>query len=313
MLIGECTSDNGVHVHRNAISMCAPALPYVAGCLAVAARPPKRRRRSGAFGRGWERPPRPMAWFGRGALRVFTRWPPPSRGRSRRNIPRGKATERRCERGGSSDRTGLRVSTLAGPPRPGCGPCVPAPSRPPREGDPSPRPPSPDARPEAVRYGRVQRTLAAPRHLLTLLPWHARRLRRSSARPRRGVSLVSGSPTSLASLRFARGFFWATASGRPPPAFAPRAFGMPRSLPRKCHAEGRCIYRSRRNPIPAFPHVLARSIAPASCAKIPQLAARARDRGERLAWLGGEDGIMMPEHHRCCAKGDYLQWTPRHA
>ena len=55
--IRECTSDNGVHVHRNAISMCAPALPYVAGCLTVAARPPERRRRSGAFGRRWERPP----------------------------------------------------------------------------------------------------------------------------------------------------------------------------------------------------------------------------------------------------------------
>ena len=57
VLIGECTSDNGVHVHRNAISMCAPALPYVAVCLTVAARPPERRRRSGAFGRRRERPP----------------------------------------------------------------------------------------------------------------------------------------------------------------------------------------------------------------------------------------------------------------
>ena len=57
MLIGVCTSDNGVRVHRNAFSMCAPALPYVAGCLTVAARPPERRRRSGAFGRRWERPP----------------------------------------------------------------------------------------------------------------------------------------------------------------------------------------------------------------------------------------------------------------
>ncbi len=59
VLIGECTSDNGVHVHRNAISMCAPALPYVAACLTVAARPPERRRRSGAFGRRRERPPLP--------------------------------------------------------------------------------------------------------------------------------------------------------------------------------------------------------------------------------------------------------------
>ena len=55
--IGECTSDNGVHVHRNAIFMCAPALPYVAGCLTVAARPAELRRRSGAFGRRRERPP----------------------------------------------------------------------------------------------------------------------------------------------------------------------------------------------------------------------------------------------------------------
>ena len=57
VLIGECTSDTGVHVHRNVNSMCAPALPYVAGCLTVAARPPERRRRSGALGRRWERPP----------------------------------------------------------------------------------------------------------------------------------------------------------------------------------------------------------------------------------------------------------------
>ena len=70
VLIGECTSDNGVHVHRNANSMCAPALPYTAACLTVVARSPERRRRSGAFGRRWERPPGPRAWFGRGAVRV---------------------------------------------------------------------------------------------------------------------------------------------------------------------------------------------------------------------------------------------------
>ena len=70
VLIWECTSDIGVHVHRNAISMCAPALRYVAGCLAVMARPPERRRCSGAFGRDREhpgglacaRPCQPSAW-----------------------------------------------------------------------------------------------------------------------------------------------------------------------------------------------------------------------------------------------------------
>ena len=51
------TSDNGVHVHGNPDSLCATALPYVVGRLAVARRPPERRCRSGACGRGWERPP----------------------------------------------------------------------------------------------------------------------------------------------------------------------------------------------------------------------------------------------------------------
>ena len=56
-------ADRGVHMrHRGAcapkrIFMCAPALPYVAGCPAVAPRPPERRCRSGASGRGRERPP----------------------------------------------------------------------------------------------------------------------------------------------------------------------------------------------------------------------------------------------------------------
>ena len=61
--------------------------------------------RSAPHGRhrpGRERPPGPRAWRWRRARRVFTRWLPPSRGRSRRNIPRGKAIERRSESGGSS-------------------------------------------------------------------------------------------------------------------------------------------------------------------------------------------------------------------
>ena len=49
VLIGVCTLEIGVHVHGIADSMCATALPYVAGCLTVAARPPERRRRSGAL------------------------------------------------------------------------------------------------------------------------------------------------------------------------------------------------------------------------------------------------------------------------
>ncbi len=51
------TSNNGVHVHGNPDSPCATALPYVAGRLAVARRPPERRCRSGACGCGWERSP----------------------------------------------------------------------------------------------------------------------------------------------------------------------------------------------------------------------------------------------------------------
>ncbi len=92
VLIGECTSDNGVHVHRNAIFMCAPALPYVAGCLAVAARPPELRRRSGAFGRRRERPPCFDASCGIAERwHVHTPCHSPPGGRSPPAIPRGKA------------------------------------------------------------------------------------------------------------------------------------------------------------------------------------------------------------------------------
>ena len=88
VLIGECTSDNGVHVHRNAFSMCAPALPYVPGCLAVAARPPELRRRSGAFGRRRERPPlfRCLDRH-RGGCACARPCQPPPGGRSRSNDP----------------------------------------------------------------------------------------------------------------------------------------------------------------------------------------------------------------------------------
>ena len=39
--------DIEVHVHGTAVAMCAPAVPYVAGCFAVAPRSPERRCRSG--------------------------------------------------------------------------------------------------------------------------------------------------------------------------------------------------------------------------------------------------------------------------
>ena len=80
VLIGVCTLEIGVHVHGIADSMCATALPYVAGCLTVAARPPERRRRSGALGRRRERPPGFDA-----------------------SIGIGKAIKRRCERGVSTN------------------------------------------------------------------------------------------------------------------------------------------------------------------------------------------------------------------
>ena len=114
VLIGECTSDNGVHVHRNAISMCAPALPYMAACLTVAARPPERRRRSGAFGRRRERPP---LWGcldrHRGGLACAHPCHPPPGGRSPPAIPSGKAIKRRCERGVSTNPAAGRVRAMA--------------------------------------------------------------------------------------------------------------------------------------------------------------------------------------------------------
>ena len=104
------------HFGAPAIHTELPAYPLTRQRLAL-----PRTGRPALYGRHrpwWERPPRPRAWCGHGALRVFTRWPSPSKGRSRPNIPSGKATERRYERGGSTDRSGLRVSLasqVAGP------------------------------------------------------------------------------------------------------------------------------------------------------------------------------------------------------
>ena len=163
--IGERTSDNCVRVRREAVPRRTRTPSYVVGSVAVAVRPHQQPPGPEGLGTNRERPPRPKAWYGRGALRVFTRWPPPSRGRSRPSIPSGKAIERHCERGGSTDRTarpwGLdphrpsrqpnRPSVGAGartgpfacmPPRPCSAPHRPVPPRRPRADSSSPWPAS---------------------------------------------------------------------------------------------------------------------------------------------------------------------------
>ena len=69
------------------------------------------------FWRVWswrERPPDLTIRYGRGAVRVFTRPPPPPGVAPDPSIPSGKAIVRRYERGGSTDQTGLGVATLTG-------------------------------------------------------------------------------------------------------------------------------------------------------------------------------------------------------
>ena len=68
--------DIGVLVHGIAIPMGTPALPHVAGGVAVAPRPPERRCRSGGCGRGRERPPLLDAWYGIGDVGMCTPMPP---------------------------------------------------------------------------------------------------------------------------------------------------------------------------------------------------------------------------------------------
>ena len=87
------TSDNGVDVHGNPDSLCATALPYVVGRLAVARRPPERRCRSGACGRGWERPPLRDAWYGIGEGR---------HGHAHATLPQGSLSVQRSLREGYS-------------------------------------------------------------------------------------------------------------------------------------------------------------------------------------------------------------------
>ena len=83
---------SGVDGHEVALPMGTPTVSQVAGRLVVAPRPPDRRRRSGACGRGRERPTPSDASIGIGEDRHGTcPCHPPRRVRSRPSVPRGKA------------------------------------------------------------------------------------------------------------------------------------------------------------------------------------------------------------------------------
>ena len=84
------------------------------GRLQLRTAQPSRRRRTGRHRRGGERPPRPRACYGRGARCVFTRWPPPSGGRSQSMDPLAGRPSSAAVSGVSTDRSGFRVSALVG-------------------------------------------------------------------------------------------------------------------------------------------------------------------------------------------------------
>ena len=83
---------SGVDGHEVALPMGTPTVSQVAGRLVVAPRPPDRRRRSGACGRGRERPtPSGCLNRHRGGSAWDMPMPPSPAGRSRPSVPRGKA------------------------------------------------------------------------------------------------------------------------------------------------------------------------------------------------------------------------------
>ena len=89
--------DIGVHVHENAASMCARAVPHVAGCIAVAPRPLERRCRSGGCGRGGSDPPFGMPGTASGRVDMCTHLPPSPAGSLPARYPSGKGFQRRCQ------------------------------------------------------------------------------------------------------------------------------------------------------------------------------------------------------------------------
>ena len=110
----------GVDAHNAPLKMRTRRIPPIpCGRLELRSSPPGRRCRTGQHGRGGERPPKPRAWYGRGALRVFTRCPRPPGVAPDPSVPRGKAIERRwrrCRTAISHQRTGRGARGAVPPP-----------------------------------------------------------------------------------------------------------------------------------------------------------------------------------------------------
>ena len=128
---------------------------------------------------GRERPPMPRAWCGRGALRVFTRWPPPSRGRSQCMDPLAGRPSSAAGSGVSTNRSGCRVSALVGQVqrpsrRAGCSWC------------------------RGMRPGRAPRSSTMPefprRHRPSPVRWGATASRRARSRCRAGAGAAGALP-----------------------------------------------------------------------------------------------------------------------
>ncbi len=111
---GGVHATRGVDAHFGApvIHTRWPAYPLARQGLVAS--PHGRPWHSSHLGCGGERPPRPRACYGRGARCVFTRWPPPSGGRSQSMDPLAGRPSSAAVSGVSTDRSGFRVSALVG-------------------------------------------------------------------------------------------------------------------------------------------------------------------------------------------------------